>query len=65
MKALICADQWTMQSAVVRQRRLGGDAWEGYAQGTLEHRRGDASRSKYELALGVAPVNQDTQTPLS
>lgn len=23
-------DQWTMQSAVARQRRLGGDAWDGY-----------------------------------
>jgi bifunctional non-homologous end joining protein LigD len=29
--SLKSADQWTMQSAVARQRRLGGDVWEGYA----------------------------------
>jgi bifunctional non-homologous end joining protein LigD len=26
------ADQWNMQSAVARQRRLGGDVWEGLAR---------------------------------
>lgn len=29
---LKAADQWTMQSAVARQRRLGGDVWEGLAR---------------------------------
>ncbi|WP_332451901.1 hypothetical protein [Burkholderia ubonensis] len=24
------ADEWNMQAAVARQRRLGGDAWVGY-----------------------------------
>lgn len=32
LKTVRSADQWTMQSAVARQRRLGGDAWEGYWQ---------------------------------
>lgn len=29
---LKAADQWTMQAAVARQRRLGGDVWEGFAR---------------------------------
>jgi len=30
--SLSSADQWTMQSAVARQRRLGGDVWAGYGE---------------------------------
>jgi bifunctional non-homologous end joining protein LigD len=30
--SLKSADHWTMQSAVARQRRLGGDVWAGYAE---------------------------------
>jgi bifunctional non-homologous end joining protein LigD len=30
VKSLTRGDEWSMQSAVVRQRRLGGDAWNGY-----------------------------------
>jgi bifunctional non-homologous end joining protein LigD len=30
LKTVKRGDQWTMQTAVARQRRLGGDAWEGY-----------------------------------
>lgn len=32
LKSVKAGDQWTMKSAVARQRRLGGDAWEGYWQ---------------------------------
>ena len=32
LKTVKSAHQWTMQTAVARQRRLGGDAWEGYWQ---------------------------------
>jgi bifunctional non-homologous end joining protein LigD len=30
--SLKAADQWSMQSAVARQRRLGGDVWDGFAR---------------------------------
>ncbi len=30
LKTVKRGDQWTMQTALARQRRLGGDAWEGY-----------------------------------